>query len=152
VLEPQATFSTCFGAAFLVWHPVKYAEMLAERLRTHEAQAWLVNTGWSGGAYGVGKRIDLGSTRAIIDAIHSGELLNVPTSQDPIFGLAIPERVPGVASGILRPENCWKDRAAYRQTAEKLASLFHQNFRQYSADASHAIRSAGPRTPAAAGV
>ncbi len=145
VVEPQATFSACFGAAFLVWHPMKYAEMLAERLRMHRAQAWLINTGWSGGAYGTGKRIELAHTRAIIDAIHAGDLLDATSGDDPIFGLAIPQRVPGVPDEILRPENSWADPAAYRRTADKLASLFHQNFRQYSAAASQAIRSAGPR-------
>jgi len=152
VLEPQATFSACFGAAFLVWHPTKYAEMLAERLRAHRAQAWLVNTGWSGGAYGQGRRISLAHTRAIIDAIHAGDLLDAPTMEDPIFGLAIPEQVAGVPADILRPENTWADPAAFRQAAERLASLFHQNFRQYSAEASHATRSAGPRTIVAARV
>jgi phosphoenolpyruvate carboxykinase (ATP) len=151
VVEPQATFSACFGAAFLVWHPTQYAEMLAERLRKHQAQAWLVNTGWSGGAYRTGQRIELAHTRAIIDAIHAGDLLDAPTADDPIFGLAIPQQVPGVPDEILRPENTWDDTAAYRKTAEKLASLFHQNFRQYADAASQAIRSAGPRATVAAG-
>ncbi len=146
VHEPQATFSACFGAAFLVWHPTKYAEMLAERLRGHQAQAWLVNTGWSGGAYGTGSRIKLAHTRAIIDAIHDGELANAPTDEDPIFGLAIPRHVSGVPSEILRPDQTWSDPAEYRAAAEKLAALFNQNFRQYSAAASPAVKSAAPRT------
>jgi phosphoenolpyruvate carboxykinase (ATP) len=150
VVEPQATFSACFGAAFLVWHPTKYAEMLAERLRAHRTQAWLVNTGWSGGAYGTGHRIKLAHTRAMIDAIHSGALLDCPTVEDRTFGLAIPERVPGVSDSILRPENAWADPVAYRTTAEKLAALFHQNFRQYASVASAATAAAGPRAKVAA--
>jgi phosphoenolpyruvate carboxykinase (ATP) len=152
VVKPQATFSACFGAAFLVWHPTKYAEMLAEKLRAHRAQAWLVNTGWSGGAYGTGHRIELAHTRAIIDAIHGGELGDAPTLEDPIFGLAVPQQVPGVSADILWPENAWADRAAYRLAAAKLAALFHQNFRQYSAAARPAVRSAGPRAAQTAGV
>jgi phosphoenolpyruvate carboxykinase (ATP) len=148
VVEPQATFSACFGAAFLVWHPTKYAEMLAERLQAHGAQAWLVNTGWSGGAYGKGHRINLTHTRAIIDAIHSGELVDTPTAEDAAFGLAIPEHVRGVDPAILRPENAWSDPTAYRRTAAKLAALFHQNFRQYAAAANPATAAAGPRAAA----
>jgi phosphoenolpyruvate carboxykinase (ATP) len=152
VVQPQATFSACFGAAFLVWHPTKYAEMLADKLRAHRAQAWLVNTGWSGGAYGTGRRIELAHTRAIIDAIHGGDLRDAPTLEDPIFGLAVPQQVPGVSADILWPENAWADRAAYRLAAKKLATLFHQNFRQYSAAARPAVRSAGPRAALTAGV
>ena len=148
VVEPQATFSACFGAAFLAWRPTKYAEMLAERLHGHRAQAWLVNTGWSGGAYGTGRRIDLAHTRAIIDAIHDGDLSHVPATEDATFGLAIPLAVPGVPDAILRPENVWSDKAAYRQTADKLAALFHQNFREFASEASPATRGAGPRTAA----
>ena len=117
VTDPEATFSACFGAAFLVWHPTKYAEMLAERMRAHEAQAWLINTGWSGGGYGVGSRIALAYTRAIIDAIHDGTLNDCPTVEDPIFGLAVPERVPRVPEGILRPHEAWTDHAAYHRSA-----------------------------------
>jgi phosphoenolpyruvate carboxykinase (ATP) len=145
VVEPQATFSACFGAAFLVWHPTKYAEMLAERLAAHRSQAWLVNTGWSGGAYGTGQRIKLPYTRAIIDAIHSGVLERATFSDEPIFGLSIPKHVPGVSEAILHPENTWKDREAYRQTATRLAGLFHDNFRKYADAASEATLAAGPR-------
>jgi len=152
VREPQATFSACFGAAFLVWHPTKYAEMLAERLRGHRAQAWLVNTGWSGGAYGTGSRINLDYTRAIIDAIHNGELADAPTEDDPIFGLAIPRQVSGVPSEILLPEKTWSDPAAYRAAAEKLAALFNQNFGQYASAAGPAVKAAGPRVAHAARV
>ncbi len=145
VTEPQATFSACFGAAFLVWHPTKYAEMLAERIQQHGAQAWLINTGWSGGAYGVGSRISLAHTRAIVDAIHSGVLAKTPTVTDPIFGLAVPTAVLGVPSDILMPQKTWSDAAAYGRTARQLAQLFAQNFQQYSDAASPATRAAGPR-------
>ena len=150
VREPQVTFSACFGEAFLVWHPTKYAEMLAQRLRTHDARAWLINTGWSGGAYGTGRRISLAHTRAMIDAIHSGALANAPALHDPIFGLAVPISVPGVPSRILQPENSWPDTATYRSAAERLATLFHQHFRQYASSASAATRAAGPRVALAA--
>jgi phosphoenolpyruvate carboxykinase (ATP) len=145
VVEPQATFSACFGAAFLAWHPTKYAQMLADRLRAHAAQAWLVNTGWTGGVHGSGKRLELAHTRAIIDAIHSGELLNVPTTDDATFGLAVPTRVRGVRHEILHPEQAWSDAAAYRQTAEMLASQFQQNFQAYASAAGPAVVAAGPR-------
>ena len=144
VTEPEATFSACFGAAFLVWHPARYAEMLAERMRKHHADAWLVNTGWSGGPYGVGKRIDLKYTRAIIHAIHSGELAKVPTVEEPHFGLAVPKACPGVPAEILFPKNTWADGGEYDKTARKLAALFHKNFAQYADLASEEIRRAGP--------
>ncbi|MGE0786523.1 MAG: phosphoenolpyruvate carboxykinase (ATP) [Sandaracinaceae bacterium] len=145
VTEPQATFSACFGAPFLVWHPTKYAELLAEKLKTHGAHTWLVNTGWTGGAYGVGRRMSLPHTRAIIDAIHSGELKDAPTVEDPIFGFQVPTKVKNVPDEVLVPKNAWKDKAAFDQTAKKLASLFKQNFAAYEDQASEAIRGAGPR-------
>jgi phosphoenolpyruvate carboxykinase (ATP) len=145
VREPQATFSACFGAAFLVWPPTKYAEMLAARLRAHGSQAWLVNTGWSGGAYGVGSRIPLEYTRAIVDAIHSGGLASAATLEEPIFGLAIPADVPGVPTRILLPRNSWADPMAYDRTAERLALQFDEHFRKFADDPSEDIRAAGPR-------
>ena len=145
VTEPQATFSACFGAAFLVMHPAVYAELLAKKMRQHGARAWLVNTGWTGGAYGVGNRISLSYTRAIIDAIHSGDLDDVPAVADPIFGVHVPAACPGVPTELLNPTNVWGDRAAYDQTARKLAELFHTNFAQYADGASAEIRDAGPR-------
>jgi phosphoenolpyruvate carboxykinase (ATP) len=150
VVAPQATFSACFGAAFLVRHPTRYAEMLAERLRAHSAQAWLINTGWSGGAYGTGRRIALPHTRAIIDAIHEKNLASAATVEEPVFGLHIPTRVPDVPAAILQPENAWDDRSAYSRAANKLAALFHENFREYADEASDATRSAGPRSAMAA--
>jgi phosphoenolpyruvate carboxykinase (ATP) len=144
VTEPEATFSACFGAAFLVWHPTKYAEMLAELMRKHNAKAWLVNTGWSGGAYGVGSRMKLSYTRAIIDAIHDGALDSAPTAEDPIFGLTVPTECPEVPSEILIPKQTWDDQAAFEETAKKLAQLFHDNFEKYADAASEEIKNAGP--------
>jgi len=145
IVEPQATFSTCFGAAFLVWHPTKYAVMLAERMRAHEADCWLVNTGWTGGDYHTGSRIPLRCTRAIIDAIHSGELSKAPTIQEPHFGLYVPTRCSGVPAAMLVPSHCWPDLAAYRHAAHKLAVLFHEHFAQYADAASEETRAAGPK-------
>jgi len=144
VTEPEATFSACFGAAFLVWHPTKYAEMLAEKMRRHRSAAWLVNTGYSGGAYGTGERMKLSFTRAIIDAIHSGDLDEAPTQTDPIFGLEAPTSCPDVPDEILVPETVWADKQAFSDTAHKLAGLFRENFEQYATGTSAAIQSGGP--------
>ena len=131
VKEPQATFSPCFGGPFLVWHPRKYADLLAERIRTHNANVWLVNTGWSGGPYGVGSRMKLAYTRAIIDAIHAGQLKDSPTQTDPIFGLHVVTSCPNVPTEILNPRQTWPDSAAYDATARKLADLFRDNYAQF---------------------
>lgn len=145
VTEPQATFSACFGAAFMVWHPSKYAELLAEKMAEHGANAWLVNTGWTGGAFGTGSRISLKYTRAIIDAIHDGSLNNVDYVADPIFGLAVPTSCPNVPDEILTPKNTWADPAAYDAQAAKLAELFNRNFAAYKEGSSEAIINAGPK-------
>jgi phosphoenolpyruvate carboxykinase (ATP) len=144
VTEPQATFSPCFGGPFMVWHPARYAELLAEKLRQHNAQVWMVNTGWSGGSYGVGSRMKLAVTRAIVDAIHSGELAKQPTTPHPVFGFEVLTHCPGVPDQILSPRNTWPSPASYDAAARKLAKLFRANFRQYEADASPEIRDAGP--------
>jgi phosphoenolpyruvate carboxykinase (ATP) len=145
VVDPEATFSACFGSPFLVWHPTKYAELLAAKIKKHGAQTWLVNTGWIGGSFGVGSRIKLKYTRAIIDAIHAGELGKVETQTDPIFGLEVPKTCPGVPEEILWPRNSWSDKAAYESSAKKLAALFNENFKKYADKASEAIRNAAPR-------
>jgi phosphoenolpyruvate carboxykinase (ATP) len=145
VTEPEATFSACFGAAFLVWHPAKYAELLAEKMRTHGANAWLVNTGWTGGSYGVGSRMKLSYTRAIIDAIHDGNLLKAETEADPIFGFEVPTTCPEVPDSVLVPQNTWDDKEAFAQTAQKLAVLFQENFAKFADLASDEIKSSGPR-------
>lgn len=144
VTEPTATFSTCFGAAFMVWHPSKYAELLKQKIDRHSANVWLVNTGWTGGGYGTGRRMSLSTTRAIIDAIHSGELAQVETTQDPYFGLAVPTACPRVDSAILQPAQAWQDPQAYHTAALKLAKLFHKNFKQFGDPSSLAIEAAGP--------
>ncbi len=144
VTEPEATFSACFGAAFMVWHPSKYAELLAEKMAEHGATAWLINTGWTGGPYGIGSRIKLRYTRAIIDAIHDGSLDNVEFVTDPIFGLAVPTTCPNVPEEVLVPKNTWQDTAAYDAQARKLANLFIKNFEKYKTGSSEAIINAGP--------
>jgi len=144
VSEPEATFSPCFGGPFLVWHPAKYAEILAQRVQQQNAAVWLVNTGWSGGSSGVGARIKLSYTRAIIDAIHGGALSDAPTKPDPVFGLHVVTSCPSVPAEILWPRNTWTDQAAFNQTVEKLAGLFRQNFKSYEAGVSDAVKQAGP--------
>ena len=144
VKEPQPTFSACFGAAFLVWHATKYARMLGELLRKHESKVWLINTGWSGGPYGTGKRIDLEYTRAIVNAALAGELDKVKTQTDPIFGLAIPTEIKGVPAKVLNPRETWPDPAAYDAQAKRLAGMFRENFDKFgSVDA--ATKNAGPK-------
>lgn len=145
VTEPSATFSACFGQPFLVWHPTKYAEMLAEKLKQHKADCWLLNTGWTGGAHGVGKRMSLKHTRAIIDAIHSGELAKAPMKRDPIFGLEVPTVCTNVPSDLFTPRDTWADKVAYDQMASKLASLFINNFKKYESHASDAVKAAAPK-------
>ncbi len=145
ITEPQATFSSCFGAPFLVWHPTRYAELLAERIRATGASVWLVNTGWSGGPYGVGKRMSIAHTRAIIDAIHSGELEQINTIEDSVFGVGIPVSCPGVPTEVLVPENTWEDKAAFREMTAKLVDLFHRNFENFADQANDEIKSAAPR-------
>ncbi len=145
ITEPQATFSSCFGAPFLVWHPTRYAELLAERIRETGANVWLVNTGWSGGPYGVGERMSIAHTRAIIDAIHSGELEDINTVADPVFGVSVPTSCPGVPDEVLVPENTWADKVAFQDAAANLARLFHDNFQNFADQASDAIKSAAPK-------
>ncbi|MCX5745101.1 MAG: phosphoenolpyruvate carboxykinase (ATP) [Proteobacteria bacterium] len=145
VKDPEPTFSPCFGGPFLAWHPTKYAELLAEKLRKHGAQTWLVNTGWSGGAYGTGARIKLKYTRAIVDAIHSGALHDVPTVEDPTFGFAVPTACPEVPPEMLQPRNTWADKAAYDAQAKRVATLFRESFKKYEAQASAEVRAGGPK-------
>ncbi|HUQ72953.1 MAG TPA: phosphoenolpyruvate carboxykinase (ATP) [Planctomycetaceae bacterium] len=144
VTEPQAVFSPCFGGPFLVWHPAKYAELLAAKMQQHQANVWLVNTGWSGGAYGTGARMKLSLTRAIVDAIHSGRLADAPTEVDPVFGVKTVTTCPGVPGDVLKPRGSWKDNGAYDETAKKLAKLFAENFKQYVAGVSAEVRNSGP--------
>lgn len=142
--EPEATFSACFGAAFLVWHPSVYAKMLAEKMREHGAEAWLVNTGLTGGPYGTGHRIPLKYTRAMIDAIHDGSLTDAPKKEDSVFGVSVPTRCPNVPSDLLIPRETWDDTSAYDQAAQKLARLFNDHFENYEEEAPPEIANAGP--------
>ena len=144
VKEPQPTFSACFGAAFLVWPAAKYARMLGELLDKHKAKVWLINTGWSGGPYGTGKRIDLDYTRAIVNAALTGELDKVKTQTDPVFGLAVPTEVKGVPAKVLNPRETWQDPAAYDAQAKKLARMFRENFEKIG-NVDEATKNAGPK-------
>jgi phosphoenolpyruvate carboxykinase (ATP) len=144
VTEPQATFSACFGAVFLVWHPTKYAKMLGKLLNEHGSKVWLVNTGWSGGAYGTGKRMKLSHTRSMVRAALSGVLDDSAVRKDPVFGLDVPTAIEGVPVEVLDPRGTWPDGAAYDAQANKLADMFRKNFEKFG-DASEGIRSAGPK-------
>lgn len=144
VTEPQATFSTCFGAPFMVHHPSVYAELLGRKIREHGVKCWLVNTGWSGGPYGIGKRMSIQHTRAMIRAALNGELANVPTKIDPVFGLEIPQECPGVPAQVLNPRDTWTDPAAYDAKAQELAKMFNDNFKKYADGVSEAVRKAAP--------
>jgi phosphoenolpyruvate carboxykinase (ATP) len=145
VKEPSPTFSACFGGPFMVWHPSKYAELLAERLKKHNANVWLVNTGWTGGGYGVGHRMSLRHTRAILDGIHDGSLAAASTKRDPVFGFEVPSHCNNVPSELLWPRNTWGDKAAYDDAQKKLAKFFIDNFKKFEAGASDAIKDAGPK-------
>jgi phosphoenolpyruvate carboxykinase (ATP) len=144
IVEPQVAFSACFSAAFLVRQPAVYARLLADKLARHGARAWLVNTGWTGGAHGQGRRIDLAVTRRIIDGIHAGDLDAAPVARDPVFGLEAVTRVPGVAEGVLIPQRAWADEASWEQAARRLAGRFRENFRSYAEHAGRDILEAGP--------
>jgi phosphoenolpyruvate carboxykinase (ATP) len=145
VTEPKATFSTCFGAPFMVLHPTVYAKFLGDRIARHDVRVWLVNTGWTGGPYGVGKRMKIAHTRAMIRAALSGALDNATYETDAMFNLAVPTSCPGVPSEVLNPRNTWKDSAAYDEQARRLARMFAENFRTFEADAAPDVRAAGPR-------
>jgi phosphoenolpyruvate carboxykinase (ATP) len=143
VTEPVPNFSPCFGGPFLPRPPAEYAAMLAERIRTHDADVWLLNTGWTGGPYGQGHRFKLAYTRAMVTAILDGSLAAEQFKPDEVFGLPIPHTVAGVPNDVLHPRNTWKDPAAYDQQAKKLAKLFRENDAKFEMD--EAVRSAGPR-------
>ena len=144
VKEPSATFSAGFGAPFLPRHPGVYAELLMDRLDQYDVPVWLVNTGWTGGPYGTGHRMDITHTRNMVRAALNGDLRDVATVTDPVFGLAIPTAVPGVPSEILVPRDTWADPAAYDAAAMTIAAMFHDNFATYAEGVSEAVRAAGP--------
>ncbi len=144
VTEPTATFSSCFGAPFLPRHPGVYAEMLGKKIQQDQARVWLVNTGWTGGPYGVGSRMKLSYTRAMVRAALAGQLDEVAYLTDPIFGFAVPTSVPGVPSEVLQPRETWSDPAGYDAQARKLAAMFRENFAAFADQVSEEIRNAGP--------
>jgi phosphoenolpyruvate carboxykinase (ATP) len=145
VKEPQATFSSCFGAVFLVWHPTKYAEMLGTLIDEHESDVWLVNTGWTGGAYGVGKRMKLSHTRAMVNAVLRGDLHDTALDTDPNFGLHVPKHIADVPDEVLNARNTWTDKNAYDEQAKKLASMFKDNFKKFESFVTDAVKAAGPK-------
>jgi len=145
VTEPKSTFSACFGAPFLPLHPGKYAEMLGTKMKEHEVNVWMINTGWSGGPYGVGHRVKLSYTRAMICAALNGSLDNVDFTQHPVFGMWMPATCPGVPSKILDPRSTWSDPAAYDAKSGDLAQQFVQNFEKYAAGVSEEILMAAPK-------
>jgi phosphoenolpyruvate carboxykinase (ATP) len=145
VTEPQATFSACFGAPFMPLHPTVYAELLADKIRKYNSTVWLLNTGWTGGPHGVGHRIKLEHTRQMLSQALEGHLDDVTFDIDPVFGLAIPNKVEGIPSQILTPRNTWNDKEAYDKKAEELAAMFAENFQQFEDEASEELIKAGPK-------
>ncbi len=145
ITEPQTTFSACFGAPFMTLHPGVYAKMLQEKIARHQVKCWLVNTGWTGGPYGEGKRMKLAYTRAMIRAALTGQLDDAPTVTDPIFGLQIPTACPEVPGEVLQPEKTWKSQEAYRAKSLQLAERFVKNAEGFASDTPEAVRNAGPK-------
>jgi phosphoenolpyruvate carboxykinase (ATP) len=145
VTEPTATFSACFGAPFMIRHPYVYAQLLEQKIKKHKSACWLVNTGWSGGPYGVGARMKIAYTRALLDAALEGKLDDVETYTDQVFGFEVPVSVAGVPNEIMRPSQTWSDPEKYNQQAAKLAELFKKNFQQFTDLAPENVRAAGPR-------
>jgi phosphoenolpyruvate carboxykinase (ATP) len=141
--EPQATFSTCFGAPFLALPPTVYSDLLASKIREHKARCWLVNTGWSGGGTGVGSRIKIAYSRAMVNAALEGKLDDVKFVQDPVFGLDVPTECPGVPPEILSPRETWADKKAYDKKAAELVALFEKNFEQFAQAVPAAVRGVG---------
>ncbi len=143
--EPKATFSACFGAPFMALPPTVYSGLLGEKITKHNVKVWLVNTGWTGGPYGVGSRMKITYTRAMVNAALHGKLDHVPYQKDPIFNLEIPQECPGVPPEVLNPRNTWKDSAAYEQKARELSERFKSNFKQFEKDVPDAVRNSGPK-------
>ena len=145
IVEPQATFSTCFGGPFMALAPSVYARLLGEKVAAHNVRVWLVNTGWTGGPYGTGRRMDIGHTKAMLRAALAGKLDGVEMRVDPVFGLRVPRSCPGVPSEVLDPGSTWKDPAAYDRSARMLAGMFRENFKKFESFVSDAVKAAGPR-------
>jgi len=144
VTEPSATFSACFGAPFMVRHPSVYAELLADRLRKHGSTCWLVNTGWTGGPYGVGSRMRIDVTRALLKAALDGSLAQARMKVDPIFGFEVPQEAPGVPANLLDPRGTWAESGRYDEKARELADMFKKNFEQFSDGVAAEVLAAGP--------
>jgi phosphoenolpyruvate carboxykinase (ATP) len=144
VKEPSSTFSACFGEAFIPLHPTVYGELLAQKMKKHDAKAWLVNTGWTGGKYGIGKRINLKYSRAIIDAIHNGDLDNIECFKMPGFNLNVPKTCKGIPDEILNPILTWQNKDEYQRTLKILINDFINNFKKYEDKASNEVKNAGP--------
>jgi phosphoenolpyruvate carboxykinase (ATP) len=142
--EPQATFSTCFGAPFMPRHPSAYGRMLRELIARHNVDCWLVNTGWTGGKYGVGKRMPIQATRALLDAALSGALRSQPMRTDPLFGFQVPTSLPGVDPAILNPRETWADKAAYDTQARALVDMFQKNFAKFELHVDADVKAAAP--------
>jgi phosphoenolpyruvate carboxykinase (ATP) len=145
VKDPSATFSTCFGAPFLPLNPNVYARGLGERISRYKTRVWLVNTGWTGGAFGVGQRMSIAHTRAMISAALSGQLDNVKYHRHPVFNVDMPTACPGVPNEVLDPRSTWDDKAAYDAQGKKLATMFVENFQTFEADVDRSVVEAGPR-------
>jgi ATP-dependent phosphoenolpyruvate carboxykinase len=145
VTEPQPNFSACFGEPFMAQDPVVYARLLGDKIAHHASQVWLVNTGWTGGPYGEGQRLDLGHTRAMVRAALTDALDKAALTADPVFGVMVPETVPEVPPEVLIPRNTWKDPAAYDAQAAKLAGMFSKNFERFRNTVTPEISQAGPR-------
>ena len=143
--EPSATFSTCFGAPFLPLNPNVYAKMLGAKIATHQSRVWLVNTGWTGGPHGVGSRMKIAYTRAMIRAALAGQLDLVGYQRHPVFNMDVPTTCPDVPSGVLDPRTTWADKAAYDAQAAKLAKMFVENFKMFAGEVDAAVVAAGPR-------
>jgi phosphoenolpyruvate carboxykinase (ATP) len=144
VTAPKATFSPCFGGPFLPLHPMRYAELLGAKLDRHGATCWLVNTGWTGGPHGVGRRMSIGVSRAVVAAILNGQLASAHFAPDPVFRVLVPDSCPGVPTAVLSPRSTWPDPSAYDAKARELAELFRKNFESYAPACSSAVRAAGP--------
>jgi phosphoenolpyruvate carboxykinase (ATP) len=144
VTEPEATFSTCFGAPFMPRHPSVYGNLLKERIAKGHVDCWLVNTGWTGGKYGVGKRMPIKATRALLNAALDGSLKNAEFRNDPNFGFEVPVAVPGVDSAILNPRDTWTDKADYDLTAKKLVNLFIENFAKFADHVDQGVKESAP--------
>jgi phosphoenolpyruvate carboxykinase (ATP) len=144
VTKPVPVFSACFGAPFMPLHPHRYAKLLGERIAAHRSQVWLINTGWSGGPVGQGERIAIPYTRAMVNAALDGQLDQVPTWRDPIFGVQVPASCPGVPDAILCPRSTWRDPDEYDRQARQVAAMFQANFEKLAGEVSSEIRAAGP--------